>query len=84
MTSAEDERPQWFCTYGTVSFLVKAQTAEAAEQKVRTDTLSDNATIYQVTNAVERRHGPIMVRLATDDDLARHTEIKRAEGKWLA
>lgn len=75
----DDARPWWFCTYGTVSFLIKAQTAEAAEQKVRTDVLADNATIYQVTSAVVRRHGEILVRLATDEDKARHAEIKRAE-----
>lgn len=72
----DDPRPWWLCHYGTIEFLVRAQTAEAAEQKVRTDTLADNASVYQVAKAAEVRHGPIRVRQATDDDKARWIETK--------
>lgn len=37
-----DTRPWWLCHYGTVEFIIRAETAEAAEAKICTDLLGDN------------------------------------------
>lgn len=71
-----DDRPWWICHYGTVEFLIRAQTAEVAEWKVRTDQVGDGTTIYQLERAIEVRRGPVTVREATDDDKARWVETK--------
>jgi hypothetical protein len=59
---------EWLVRSGTVSFLVWANSAEAAERRVRVDNLDRTTTADQLAALPVRRHGPMTVRPATDDD----------------
>ena len=53
-----------------MSFLVWANTPEAAERRVRVDNLRRDTTQWDLDAMPVVRHGPMTVRLANDRDLA--------------
>lgn len=72
------DRPWWFVTCGTVSFVVQAADEADAENRVRRDCFDRYATTGDIYRLPVIRHGEVVVRPATDEDRGRHDAIKDA------
>lgn len=75
----------YLVAYGTVTFLVDADTPEAAVARVRHDCFDryvDPARLKWLGRPL--RNGPVAVREATTADIARHNETKAARRRPAA
>ncbi len=87
--SRAQPRPQphqklWVVRYGTMSRMVWAGSAEYAERKVRTGRVHTLATEYEVESAPVLLKGEMLVRMATDEDVAEWHECGGKAIEWVA
>lgn len=68
----------FFATYGTVAFLVDANNAAEVELRIRVDCFDRYTDPRELRHLPVVRRGAVFVRRATDDDVLRHEQIKRA------